>query len=150
MASHSDEDVREFSFYFPCTGTAQAHLSWVYAFDAKFLLTEGSNGSVALTSDGIIIRRNCFRTNRTQLSDRIPFGRIHEVHLQPVGMLRAGSINFVLTGSQHSSTGHLQASEETGRIFFRRSEQKAFAQLAQFVRSIIRYKAAEERPFLCW
>ena len=88
---------------------------------------EGSNGSIVLCEDGIVIRRKPgalnFLTQGLQGDKRIPFKNITAVQFRDAGAMMAGVIQFTLKGGREAANGMLAAMTDENAVLFTKAQQ---------------------------
>lgn len=101
---------------------------------------EGSNGSVELLDDRIVIRRKGVMnilTQGIQGDKNIPFSTITAVQFRAAGALMAGMIQFTLLGGREFRGGMLEATKDENAVLFERRQQPAFEQVRDAVQRAI-------------
>lgn len=101
---------------------------------------EGSNGSVELLEDRIVIRRKGIAnmlTQGLQGDKEIPLSSIMAVHFKDAGKWMAGLIQFTIMGGREFRGGMLEATKDENAVLFERKQQPSFEQLRDEIRSRI-------------
>ena len=128
---------QNFALEISSMGLAHHYAGPFYATSNRTVSAEGSNGSVSFTANGIVLRRKSPAGADVQSARHIPFESIKAVRFEPVGMLRAGTIQFVLSADPTPSSGAPASPQSERPVFFRRSEEEAFARIANAVQRMI-------------
>lgn len=108
------------------------------------MLCDGSNGSVELLTDAIVIRRKGlanFLTQGAQGEKRIPLSAITSVQFKAAGFM-AGMIQFSLMGSRDAAPGMLAATKDENAVLFEKRQQPDFERLKAAVEGRMGAKAA--------
>lgn len=96
------------------------------------MYADGSNGSVELAGESIIIRRKGFAnvlTQGIQGDKQIPLKSITAVQFRPAGSMMAGLIQFTLLGGREFRGGMLEATKDENAVMFTREQEPAFLAL---------------------
>ena len=98
---------------------------------------EGSNGSVELLDDSIVIRRKGLANILTQGlhgEKTIPFSNITAVEFKAAGTWMAGMIQFTLVGGREFRGGLAEATRDENAVLFTKAQQAAFEAVRDTVR----------------
>ena len=101
---------------------------------------EGSNGSVELLNDRIVIRRKGLLnvlTQGFQGEKSIPYTSITAVQFRPAGSIMAGVIQFTMKGGREFYGGMLEATQDENAIMFTRQQEKTFQRVRDHVERAI-------------
>jgi Domain of unknown function (DUF4429) len=104
------------------------------------MFAEGSNGSVELFDNHIVIRRKGFAnvlTQGIQGDKSIPLSSITAVQFRPVGSLMAGLIQFTLLGGREFRGGMLEATKDENAVLFIKEQEPVFVELQKVVQGAI-------------
>lgn len=110
------------------------------------MFADGSNGSVELVGNSIIIRRKGFTnvlTQGVQGNKQVPLKSITAVQFRPAGSMMAGLIQFSIVGGREFRGGMLEATKDENAVMFTREQEAAFAALRDTVQ---RYISQPDRP----
>lgn len=113
------------------------------------MLVDGSNGSVELLDNHIVIRRKGFAnvlTQGIQGDKSIPMTSITAVQFRSAGSMMAGLIQFTIVGGREFRGGMLEATKDENAVLFERKQQSQFQALHDAVQQAIsRHSRTEER-----
>ena len=101
---------------------------------------EGSNGSVEIVGDRIVIRRKGLAnivTQGIQGDKSIPLSRITAVQFRSAGSLMAGLIQFTIEGGREFRGGMMEATKDENAVLFTREQEPAFVELHDIVQQRI-------------
>lgn len=93
---------------------------------------EGSNGSVELLKDRIVIRRKGIAnvlTQGIQGDKSIPLSSITAIQFKPAGSFLGGLIQFTILGGREFRGGMLEATKDENAVIFDLTQQPAFEKL---------------------
>jgi hypothetical protein len=113
------------------------------------MFADGSNGSVELKDDQIIIRRKGFAnvlTQGIQGDKAIPLSSITAVQFRAAGKWMAGLIQFTLLGGREFSGGMMEATKDENAVMFTDDQQPAFEALRGAVQGRIGRAAHQATP----
>jgi hypothetical protein len=114
------------------------------------VFADGSNGSVELFSDHIVIRRKGLAnvlTQGLQGDKSIPLTSITAVQLRPAGAMLGGLIQFTIVGGREFRGGMLEATKDENAVIFEKKQEPAFLALRESVQQAIsRGMAPIQRP----
>jgi len=100
-------------------------------------IIEGTNGSVEVLRDSLIIRRKGFAnvlTQGVQGEKTIPLANITAVQFKEAGRWMAGLIQFTLMGGREFPGGLMEATKDENAVLFDKEQQSQFEILRDFVR----------------
>lgn len=100
------------------------------------MFADGSNGSVELAGDSIIIRRKGFAnvlTQGVQGDKRVPLKSITAVQFRSAGSMMAGLIQFSILGGREFRGGMLEATKDENAVMFTREQEPSFAALRDVI-----------------
>jgi len=106
---------------------------------------EGTNGSVTLSGDQLIIRRRGFAnilTQGFQGEKAIPLRHVTAIQFRSAGTMMAGCIQFTIQGGREFRGGMLEATKDENAVLFERKQEPAFQQLRQLVQDAISFTLA--------
>lgn len=106
---------------------------------------EGSNGSVELVGDSIIIRRKGLAnilTQGIQGEKTIPLSSITAVQFKDAGNWMAGMIQFSVFGGRDVRGGMMAATTDENAVLFEKKQQPAFNEMRDKVRALMGKPAA--------
>lgn len=112
------------------------------------MFADGSNGSVQLFDDHIVIRRKGFAnilTQGLQGDKTVPFASITAVQLRPAGALMGGLIQFTILGGREFRGGMLEATKDENAVIFEKKQEPAFLALRDAVQQAISRGAVMDR-----
>jgi hypothetical protein len=101
---------------------------------------EGSNGSVELLDDHIVIRRKGVMnilTQGIQGDKSVPLNAITSVQFRAAGAFMAGLIQFTIKGGREFRGGMMEATKDENAVLFTRDQQKGFERIRDSVQNII-------------
>jgi len=104
------------------------------------MFADGSNGSVELVGDSIIIRRKGFAnvlTQGIQGDKQVPLLSITAVQFRSAGSMMAGLIQFSLLGGREFRGGMLEATKDENAVMFTREQEPAFVALRDYIQQRI-------------
>jgi hypothetical protein len=104
------------------------------------MFADGSNGSVELFDDHIVIRRKGFAnvlTQGIQGDKSIPLSSITAVQFRPAGSVMAGLIQFTLLGGREFRGGMLEATKDENAVLFTKQQEPVFIELQKVVQGAI-------------
>lgn len=104
------------------------------------MFVDGSNGSVELVGDSIIIRRKGFAnilTQGVQGDKQIPLKNITAVQFRSAGSLMAGLLQFSILGGREFRGGMLEATKDENAVMFTREQGPGFATLRNIIQQRI-------------
>lgn len=110
------------------------------------MLADGSNGSVELLENSIVIRRKGFANKLTQgwQGDKtVPLRSITAVQFRPAGTAMGGYIQFTLLGGQEFRGGMRQVTMDENAVIFTAQQQPAFEALRDVVQEAIEAPSRE-------
>jgi hypothetical protein len=90
---------------------------------------EGSNGSVELQENGIVIRRKGLAnilTQGIQGDKMVPYSNITAVQFKTAGTFMAGMIQFTLQGGREFKGGLMEATKDENAVLFEKKQQQSF------------------------
>lgn len=101
---------------------------------------EGSNGSIEIKSDSVIIRRKGLAniiTQGLQGDKQIPLKNITAVQFRAAGSVMAGVIQLTLLGGREFRGGMLEATKDENAVMFTRDQEPHFLLLRDAIQSAI-------------
>ena len=104
------------------------------------MFADGSNGSVELTGDSVVIRRKGLAnilTQGIQGEKVISLSSITAIQFKESGNWMAGMIQFTLQGGREFRGGMLEATKDENAVLFEKKQQPAFVELRDRVRSLM-------------
>lgn len=104
------------------------------------MFADGSNGSVELVGDSIIIRRKGLAnilTQGVQGDKQIPLRSITAIQFRSAGAMMAGLIQFTIIGGREFRGGMLEATKDENAVMFSREQESAFLALRDTLQSQI-------------
>lgn len=100
------------------------------------MLADGSNGSIEIAGDSIIIRRKGFAnilTQGVQGDKQIPIKNITSIQFKSAGGMMAGLIQFSILGGREFRGGMLEATKDENAVMFSREQEPAFLELREMI-----------------
>jgi hypothetical protein len=110
---------------------------------------EGSNGSVELLENGIVIRRKGLAnilTQGIQGDKNIPYSTITAVQFKGAGMFMAGMIQFTILGGREFRGGLMEATKDENAVLFEKKQQADFEKVRDHVQARLGQKDAGSLP----
>lgn len=104
------------------------------------MIVEGSNGSVEIVGNTLVIRRKGaanILTQGLQGDKTIPLSSITAVQFRSAGSMMAGMIQFTLIGGREFRGGMLEATKDENAVLFDNTQEPHFRALRDFVRNSI-------------
>lgn len=99
---------------------------------------EGSNGSVTINGDHLVIRRKGVAnilTQGFQGEKSIPLKNVTAVQFRSASAMMAGYIQFTIMGGREFRGGMGEAARDENAVLFERKQEPAFQQLRQLVQN---------------
>lgn len=100
------------------------------------MFADGSNGSVRLSGDSIIIRRKGLANKLTQGfqgDKQVPLSSITATQFRAAGSMMVGVIQFTILGGREFGGGMLEATKDENAVMFTRDQEPAFVALRQAI-----------------
>lgn len=104
------------------------------------MFADGSNGSVELFNDHIVIRRKGIAnliTQGFQGDKTIPLKSITAVQFRPAGAFMGGLVQFTIAGGREFRGGMLEATKDENAVIFERKQESAFLDLRDAIQTAI-------------
>lgn len=104
------------------------------------MIVEGSNGSVEIVGNALVIRRKGVANILTQgfQGDKtIPLSSITAVQFRSAGSMMAGMIQFTLIGGREFRGGMLEATKDENAVLFDNTQEPHFRTLRDLVQNSI-------------
>lgn len=104
------------------------------------VLADGSNGSVELVGQTVIIRRKGFAnilTQGVQGEKQFPLRSVTAVQYRSAGSMLAGLIQFSILGGREFRGGMLEATKDENAVMFTRQQEPAFSALRDIIQRSI-------------
>lgn len=104
------------------------------------MFADGSNGSIEVVGDSIVIRRKGFAnllTQGVQGDKQVPIRNITAVQFRSAGSMMAGLIQFTLVGGREFRGGMLEATKDENAVMFTREQEEAFVALRDYIQQCI-------------